>query len=80
MENVFLIFMLNSSPCDLPQNSIKFKFKKAKKIEKSGLTKVIECAIIYFVAEIKQRQDKIGLSPNGKATDSDSVISRFESL
>ncbi len=23
---------------------------------------------------------KIGLSPNGKATDSDSVISRFESL
>ena len=40
---------------------------------KKGLPKGTECYIITFVADI-------GLSPNGKATDSDSVISRFESL
>jgi hypothetical protein len=38
------------------------------------------CNIITFVASDEQAKNNKGLSPNGKATDSDSVSSRFESL
>lgn len=42
------------------------------------------CVIISFVADEelvrKHKKINIGLSPNGKALDSDSSISRFESL
>ena len=46
-------------------------FKKIQKKLKKQLTEVGTCSIIKLV---------VGVSPNGKATDSDSVISRFESL
>ena len=46
-------------------------FKKIQKKLKKQLTEVGTCSIITLV---------VGVSPNGKATDSDSVMSRFESL
>ena len=60
---------------------------KLKKLKKS-LTKCHNMGIINSAAANQDKQsgqgvaDKLnnGLSPNGKATDSDSVISRFESL
>ena len=52
--------------------------KKIKKIKKKGLLFISEYYIIPLVAS--EKSEYKGLSPNGKATDSDSVISRFESL
>ncbi len=36
--------------------------------------------VLYNTTCRKRKSEYKGLSPNGKATDSDSVISRFESL
>ena len=47
---------------------------------KKGLIFSEGCNIITFVASDEQAKNNKGLSPNGKATDSDSVSSRFESL
>ena len=63
-----------------PENRLKKFFKK---IRKKHLHFSERCYIIHLVAERyrkKQSTKDNGLSPNGKATDSDSVISRFESL
>lgn len=43
------------------------------------LTKVLKLCTIYESLEAIQKQNNIALSPSGKATDSDSVIPRFES-
>ena len=56
-------------------------FKKGEKNIKKGLHFCEEYYIIPLVASEKRiAKENLGLSPNGKATDSDSVISRFESL
>ena len=61
-----------------------------KKIHKKIILKEKNCAklkkVLAFLQEmgyyiqVLSTESNIGLSPNGKATDSDSVISRFESL
>ena len=56
------------------KNSLKNFLKKFKKVL-AFLKKMI-----YNTFCCEARHKNIGLSPNGKATDSDSVISRFESL
>ena len=60
--------------CSANRKSCPFH-KKLKKV----LTFQTECNIIHFVGK-RYNKILIALSPNGKATDSDSVISRFESL
>ena len=54
--------------------------KKIKKISKKGLHFLKDYYIIPIVANEVAKTKHKGLSPNGKATDSDSVSSRFESL
>ena len=54
--------------------------KKIKKISKKGLHFPEDYYIILIVANEVAKTKHKGLSPNGKATDSDSVSSRFESL
>ena len=54
--------------------SIAYKKQKNLKNFKKGIAKPKE--IVYTSSSSQE----IALSPNGKATDSDSVISRFESL
>ena len=51
-----------------------------KKISKKGLHFLKDYYIIPIVANEVAKTKHKGLSPNGKATDSDSVSSRFESL
>lgn len=55
------------------------KIKKWKIIKKV-LAKVERIIYNLFLQAAKKACPNLGLSPNGKATDSDSVISRFESL
>ena len=50
--------------------------EKVKKLAKN----LKKCLHFRAVSRIITFVEHIGLSPNGKATDSDSVISRFESL
>lgn len=56
--------------------------QKNKKMEnyKKVLAKVERIIYNLFLQAAKKACPNLGLSPNGKATDSDSVISRFESL
>ena len=56
------------------------KNKKNKKISKKGSHFSKDYYIIPIVANEVAKTKHKGLSPNGKATDSDSVSSRFESL
>ena len=51
-----------------------------KNISKKGLHFPEDYYIIPIVANEVAKTKHKGLSPNGKATDSDSVSSRFESL
>ena len=53
--------------------------KKLKKFQKKGLHFLKDYYIIPIVANEVAKTKHKGLSPNGKATDSDSVSSRFES-
>ena len=59
---------------------VKRKIEKNKKNSKKGLHFLEDYYIIPIVANEVAKTKHKGLSPNGKATDSDSVSSRFESL
>ena len=52
---------------------------KEKNSEKLKKVLAFLAEMSYYI-QVLSTELNIGLSPNGKATDSDSVISRFESL
>ena len=55
------------------------KTRKIQKIVKKGFTNQPKCAIIYESSGTTAKQST-GVSPSGKAADSDSVISRVQIL
>ena len=63
----------NFPPC-LNWKKVDQKIKKLKK------RLAFYSGVLYNTTCRKRESECKGLSPNGKATDSDSVISRFESL
>ena len=66
----------------LARISAKISLKESCKIFLKKFKKVLAFLkrMLYNTFCCETQQKNIGLSPNGKATDSDSVISRFESL
>ena len=61
-------------PGRIGQNPPGIRFVRQNKF----LKKVLAFSIVLYYNNLRCK--RIGVSPNGKATDSDSVISRFESL